>query len=102
MSLYGAVRMFIEGGRPADGCTPTGGRSDELQPIRPGAWRAWSRAQALEDAREHPMTAAVGQRGAARDGHASSSVGPIGGAMRVQDAEIARGGASTQPRIEPL
>lgn len=92
MSLYGAVRMFIVGGRGAGDWTPTPGTDEELAPIRPGAWKEWARARALEDARADVAKSAAGR--------VRPSVRPVGGAAHVPDAEIARGAVSPQPGIE--
>ena len=93
MSIYGAMRLFIEGGRRPDAGSPDAGADEGLAPIRPGAWKAWAGARAIEDALVEDA------RTEAR--RVSPSLRPTG-AGRTPDGDHVRGATSTRTGIEPL
>ena len=83
MSMYGALRLFVAGGRAAarqaDGST-----YEEFVPIEPGAWAAWARAQESREADERAGAVCV-----TADGRIGRPVRRFDGAHWVEECETA-------------
>ena len=83
MSMYGALRLFVAGGRAA--ARQADGRGDEeFVPIEPGAWAAWVRAQESREADEGAGATCV-----TPDGRIGRPVRRFDGAHWVEECEVA-------------
>ena len=83
MSLHGAMRLFVAGGRAA-GRHASAGTDGELAPTAPGAWAAWARAQEAREADERTDAVCV-----APGGRVGRIVRRFDGARWVDECEIA-------------
>jgi len=82
MSLHGAMRLFVAGGRAAER-SAEGSGGEQLVPIEPGAWAAWARAQESREADERTGAVCV-----TADGRVGRPVRRFDGARWVEICEV--------------
>jgi len=82
MSLHGAMRLFVAGGRAAER-PAEGSGGEQLVPMEPGAWAAWARAQGAREATERTGVGCV-----TLDGRIGRQVRRFDGARWVEICEV--------------